>query len=652
MTGNQLQPSSPPDDRSVHQTLGWRLFVAVSGMVSVGTTTTLAFALTATPNLPPPSERASHPAPLRFALPTLHTSADAASIAAHTFPPLSRFSSLAVSGLHSAQLPSISPHSVALPQIPTPTTISTVLVAEDRPSVLLPSVMQPRFLTVDYAHSSLLTNGGVTPVSGIFSCLHPAAGCYASSLADQHRAEMIPTATASSTATLKLTLADVVVLVLQNNRTVKNAYLQRILDRQDLELAESVFTPRFTPEIRISYDRSYVDTTTESGMANASVGASLLLPTGARISVNLVGESFGGSLTNNALRQGFSATVTQPLLQGYGVDVNTASVQTARLQEQANLLSLKNTLMSVITNAIQSYRSLLLAQEQLKIQERSLTLAKRQLEDTIIFVELGQRPRSDIVQAQTGVAQREVSLASARNSLGQAQLVLLQVLNLEQTLLPEAVEVPQVQQAAPLEIAPFIQTALANNPAYLQTRLAIDQGKLRLLLAQNRSQWNLDLQASVGNTLRTDVTGQVNLGAAIVLSRTFGDVSLEQGVERSQVQLQQLENTLLEAAETLTVNVRNTVRSVNDSYQQLVLAQQARELAAQQLDNEREKYRLGFGDTRQIDVLRFEDDLAAAQTAELAAAIAYLNALTQLEQLVGTTLDRWNITLEATVEDK
>jgi outer membrane protein TolC len=462
----------------------------------------------------------------------------------------------------------------------------------------------------------------------------------------------MPSATASSTPTLKLTLADVVVLVLQNNRTVKSAYLQRILDRRDLELAESIFTPQFTPEIRISYDRSYIDTAIDDGRANASVGANLLLPTGARISVNLVGESFGGSFSNNALRQGFSATVTQPLLQGYGVEVNTASVQTARLQEEANLLSLKNTLMSVITNAIQSYRSLLLAQEQVKIQERSLALAKRQLEETVIFVELGQRPRSDIVQAQTGVAQREVSLASARNSLGQAQLVLLRVLNLEQTLLPEAVEVPQVQQAAPLDIAPFIQTALANNPAYLQTRLAIDQGKLRLLLAQNRSQWNLNLQASVGNTLRTNATGQVNVGAAIVLSRTFGDVSLEQAVERSQVQLQQLENTLLEAKETLTVDVRNTVRSVNDNYQQLVLAQQARELAAQQLDNEREKYRLGFGNTRQIDVLRFEDDLAAAQTAELAAAIAYLNALTQLEQLVGTTLDRWNVTLEATTESK
>ncbi len=455
-----------------------------------------------------------------------------------------------------------------------------------------------------------------------------------------------PSPATTDAQTLNLTLSDVVVLVLQNNRAVKNAYLQRILDRRDLELVESKFSPLFTPEIRIAYDRNYFDTTTERGRAIATVGGNLLLPTGTRISVNLVGESFGDSLSSNTLRQGFNAIITQPLLREYGVDVNTASVQSARIQEQANVLNLKVILIDTITRAIRAYRDLLLAQEQLKIQQRSLAQAKLQLADTEVFVELGKRPRADIVQAQTGVAQREVAVAAARNNLGQAQLNLLRVLNLEQTLVPVAVELPQVQQASPLAADPLIQTALAKNPGYLQATLAIEQGKLNLLLAQNRSQWNLNLEASLGNTLRTNVTGQVDVGAAIVLSRTFGDLSLEQATERSQIQLQRLENNQLETQENLTVEVRNSVRAVNDNYQQLLLARQARELAAQQLENERQKYRLGLSGTRQIDVLRIEDDLASAQNTELNAAIAYLNALTQLEQLTGTTLDTWKITLE------
>ena len=49
---------------------------------------------------------------------------------------------------------------------------------------------------------------------------------------------------------VNLTLADAVNLALQNNRTIKNSYLQRIIDRQELAVAEDVFVPNFIPLIR------------------------------------------------------------------------------------------------------------------------------------------------------------------------------------------------------------------------------------------------------------------------------------------------------------------------------------------------------------------------------------------------------------------
>ncbi|HEY9301773.1 MAG TPA: hypothetical protein VIQ31_36490, partial [Phormidium sp.] len=44
-----------------------------------------------------------------------------------------------------------------------------------------------------------------------------------------------------------LTVSDIVVLALQNNRDIKNAYLERIVQRQDLVVEEDKFVPNFTP---------------------------------------------------------------------------------------------------------------------------------------------------------------------------------------------------------------------------------------------------------------------------------------------------------------------------------------------------------------------------------------------------------------------
>jgi len=88
----------------------------------------------------------------------------------------------------------------------------------------------------------------------------------------------------------------------------------------------------------------------------------------------------------------------QPLFRGFGIDVNRASIEIARLNEANNILALKSTIVNTITNAIQRYRALLRAQEQLKIGQLALESAKRQLEIRKAFVEAGRRAPVDIVE--------------------------------------------------------------------------------------------------------------------------------------------------------------------------------------------------------------------------------------------------------------
>jgi len=462
---------------------------------------------------------------------------------------------------------------------------------------------------------------------------------------------------------IPLTLADAVVLALQGNREIKNAYLQRVIDRQDLAIAEDRFVPNFRPVLTLSIDRNRLGGfSSRSSLANLGAVLTVKLPTGADVNLNWRGfNSTGASnlqpititgLGNGVgtLGQQFDITVSQPLLRGAGVAVNTAPIGIARLQEDINLLALQATLMDTITQTIQIYRVLLQAQGELEIAQSSLSSSQRQLDVVRAFVEAGRQPRINIVQSEATVAQRQVDLVDAQSRLDAAQLALLNILDLEPT--PQnrrlfAVEMPNPEQIDLPETDQLVAIALAQNPGYLQVVQQVAQQELQLVLARNGVLWDLNLNVRYTNDVVRGADTRTDAQAFLSLSRQFGDLQQDFAPQRQAVVLQQARNNLQEAQESLTIAVQNQQRDVRVSFQQVKLATQARILAEQQLDNEREKLRLGLPGARLIDILAFEDRLVAARISELNATIAYLNAVTVLERTLGQTLETWQVQIES-----
>jgi outer membrane protein TolC len=70
----------------------------------------------------------------------------------------------------------------------------------------------------------------------------------------------------------------------------------------------------------------------------------------------------------------------------------------------------------------------------------------------------------------------------------------------------------------------------------------------------------------------------------------------------------------------------------------------ARELAAQTLDAEQKKYALGASTI--FFVIQYQRDLAVAQSNEVTAQSQYAKAKVQLDAATGSTLDRYNISID------
>ncbi|SKB13648.1 conserved hypothetical protein [Planktothrix sp. PCC 11201] len=452
---------------------------------------------------------------------------------------------------------------------------------------------------------------------------------------------------------VELTLNDVIILGLENNRTIKNQYLERIVQRQDLIVAEDKFNPNFTPSLSINWsDISQRNSTVMSNGLRLSAGLVIKIPTGGELNMGWVGQrqqqnyqGSGGS-DRDVLRQNLELTFKQPLLRGAGQRVNRADIEIARITETINLLDLKFTLINKITEIIISYRSVLQAQEQVKIALQSLINAKKEVENTQVFIDAGRKPRADLITVESQVADREIALLSSRNNLKQRRLDLLELLDIDEDV--------NIMASANLEIQPptldidrIRQSIFEHQPIYLKAKLNLENAKTLSIVAENNRRWNIDLETVVRHDPAPNIIdNRTELSAGLTFSKALGDRSIERDFQRSRVNVLKAENDLKETIQNVNTEVTKNLQDIELNLKQVELYQRAKELAQQQLLNQVEKIKLGVEGATLLDLVRFQTDLDAAKNNELNAKIEYLNALTNLEKNLGITLDTLGIILE------
>ena len=429
---------------------------------------------------------------------------------------------------------------------------------------------------------------------------------------------------------LALTEEETVRLALRNNRTLISARLQREVQRFSLEVSEDRYRPRAT------IDSSLSDSKRGGSFADLSLGPTLRIPTGGEFSLFWSQPLDGGSDRNGMGTLGFS----QPLLRGFGTRIDTAPVRLARLDEQRNILFLRDTIIDVIVSAVFAYRSLIRADQALAIDRESLARSERQVEINRSLIRAGRMAEREIVQTEAEVANRALALAESENSLTRANARLLSILDVEGAgeIRPER-QLPSVEPFQP-EFEQSMHTALQHRNDYMRARIDEAAAVINLRVADNSRLWDLRLRANVSK----GVDGQRDYGAGLALAVPLGDREPKLGAVRARNELQDTRIALAELRQSIGIAVRQAILDVETGFRRVELARRARELAENTVAVEQEKLSLGLTSTFQLTAV--EDDLVTAKTRELDAIIAYLNALTRLEWEQGTTMAAWGIDID------
>ncbi len=463
----------------------------------------------------------------------------------------------------------------------------------------------------------------------------------------------------------KMTVADAVVIALTNNVTLRSAYLDRHLNRIDLQMAERRYYMPTDPSLTLATNRvSTYDAPTATTAADRTenlnyagvLSATLAMPTGGAFTFawNNKGDRPDAGQNFN-YSSDWSVIFKQPLLKGGGMDNAAYSVKVARITEEKNILALRDTIASTIKAAITAFRNLKSAERALVIADMGLVRAKALYEYNKDMIAAGRLAGTEIVQAQADIANQETSVINAKNSLDDARLSLVQALYIDKKTTFQAVDESE-QAVVPPVLEEAISLAFQHRTDFVRALKDLEVRKLDLAKNKRNRLWSLNLTAGTTDASAANISDTYDSAFRRALSSgpernwTAG-LSLEIPLlymtqdMRSYLGAKNDMDKAMMAFEKLKldieISVQNAVRNVDSNYRSLLSARLARELAERKLSIEQEK--LGAGRTTNFQLVSFQRDLQTAQLNELSSMTTYLNSLTNLDDTLGTTLATWKI---------
>lgn len=451
----------------------------------------------------------------------------------------------------------------------------------------------------------------------------------------------------------EMTLADCIRIAVTENSTIKNAYLDRIVQKYELRVAEDKFFPKMQLTTGLQRTRSSTDS---SGMTTTDVSAAVTetLPTGASINLTAQHDFNTTNSTGTSRSYGWNASLTQPLLKGGGIEVTTASVRTARISEQTNLLMLKSTIMDTLTSVITTYRSYVQAIKALDISKQSLERGRELVAINKELIAAGRMAQIDLIQSEADVANRDFNLLASENSMDAARLGLVKILDIDKNRRITPVE-SFVIEPIPFDLEQAKKLAFEHRPDYQAALLGLEISKTNLVLAKNNKLWDLSLTGGYGQAYSRDGLpggngNSDNWNTGLKLTIPMWDLTVEQGYLNARIALKKTELNLAKLKQNIEIEVQDAIRNAEINLRQVRLAQLSRELSLKKFDIETEKLKVGRSSNFQL--VSFQNDLVSAQNNELNSIISYLNALTTLERTLGITLDKWGVSIAERKENR
>ncbi len=311
----------------------------------------------------------------------------------------------------------------------------------------------------------------------------------------------------------RVTLKETIALALENNPRIAGRRLEPARIGTTVLEAQSVFDPTLGGELR--YSRSVTPNASQlSGTATsvvddrlATANVSKLFRTSTQLAIDFDHERLDNNARFFQLRPQYQGqlglSVVQPLLRDFGWDFSYLVVRVAEQNADASVYLYEAELADFVTVVIAAYWRVVAAREAVTVQQESLRLADRTVEENEARVRVGLFAPVAVLEAQADAKSREEQLIVANNELAVARQELAQLafFRPSNTFVPrtlEPLDEATVSEEIEVDLDRTLEIALEDRPEIIASARGVEARLIQERIASNALLPRLDLVGSYG----------------------------------------------------------------------------------------------------------------------------------------------------------
>ena len=329
-------------------------------------------------------------------------------------------------------------------------------------------------------------------------------------------------------------------------------------------------------------------------------------------------------------RTQFSASM--PL---YDFGRTSGRVKDARIQAQTVRESASRTEQGVVFDVVNAYLNGLLAQEQVRVAQAAVTMSEADLQRAQAREKQGLAVASDVLSAQTQLAQSKEDLIRAKNGVAISQAALNVAMGVSEDAPTTTEGKLAAVQISVGELPMLQQQALKQRPDYHEAQLQAQRAGNSVSLAKKEFLPRLDMMGSWEQDNQTFAARGGNnwIAGATLTFNIFNGGARKAQIAESKAYQQSAEAMRSQMESAVRLQVREAYLNLNAALQRVEVSRDSATQAQESLRILRNRYDAGLATI--MDVLRAETMRTAAQNNHLNAVYDYRLTFAALELATG-----------------
>jgi outer membrane protein len=467
---------------------------------------------------------------------------------------------------------------------------------------------------------------------------------------------------------MEIGLKESIVFALKNNLDINIIAISPKIEQENIIKAKSEFDPELNLSVSTGKDKlennlsAYNSEYNRARSNEVTAGVSGKLYTGTEYNLDVSTENEWSNPNIRRINSSYDSqagvTLTQPLLKGFGIDINKSDIIIAGRDKKIAEYDFIKVVIDTAALVEGLYWEFVYEQQVIEIKKTLLKQAEDLFRINKKRMDKGLTSNTDVLESELSVLKRKKELLDSYNISADVKDRLKKELNIEEILSVDGINIipvdPLEYNKININLNTSVKQALEKRPDYLQIKQELLNKDILIKVAKNSMLPELDLQGTFAlNGLADDWNSSYNdlknadtynWDVSLVFSLPWGIREAKADYEVEKLEKQQYILKLKKKEQDIINDIRSIVRNIKTDIEKIEISKSSVGLEEKILQAETDRFLKGLTTTH--DLLEYQVDLSDSKLEYIRSMVNYKQSLVRFSNIKGTVLEDKSLIVE------